>query len=556
MNITSAATQRAHHKSGYATRILLLVVILIQLAGAVYLCNNTRAGGDGIFTFTLANTPYEFDYIVNKIERFPNSNGWMDAGIIKEQYMVMPYDRFNYSSVYWHQRIDNHPLLYYSAVHTICSLFPESYSIWYALTINIVALLIIDYILYRVAKLVFPTNIAAPVVLIATASSIVSVIRLAALARMYMLLALMTVWFLWICLRLVYRHKVSLWEIYFCVLLGSQTHYYYYVFAALCGFITLVMMLYDREWLRVWRILLTSGMAFCTSLILFPWVVWHIVFNQMDKNETLRMWDLDTLRSWLQFVNESIFNGNGILWIVLAVIVIVCTVIHANQMRNVSRARQDADLTMAHGNDGTIQSQQRFWLLTGLSTLLYSMVIYTLNGALFYYATPVYLPSAIMMTALIMNVWNMNAEGRGIAGHSAGIETAVCLALVLFLLRGLSSNLLYDVAAHVEYQEYLAFHQVALDYEGADCLYISTADDNMLQGMWFEFGEYDEFRKLPIEEYNEIVEESGDAALEEILSGRETSDTVILYIPLEVELPDGANRIAELNGFQVAVLYE
>lgn len=385
--------QRSSESKGLIGKALLCVIILIQLMGAIYLCNHTYAGGDGIFTFTLANTPYEFNYIDSKIGRFPNNNGWMNAGILREQYETMSYDRFNYSSVYWHQRIDNHPLLYYSLVHTACSLFPESYSIWYALIFNLVALLFIDLILIRVARFLFPEHVAAPAVMLVAATSIVAFYEMAALARMYMLLALMAVWFLWICIRLVYGERVSLWEIYLCVLLGSQTHYYDYVFAALAGFITLCMMARDHAWRRIWEVVRTTGMAVCTSLIIFPWVVWHIVFNQMDKNTTLRMWDLETLTGWLAFVNESVFNGRGIVWIVLAAAAVICAAFGRG------KATTETDSV-----DPSARSLRRFWILCGVSTLIFSMGIYTLNGAVRYYATPVYLPSAIMMAALVMTL--------------------------------------------------------------------------------------------------------------------------------------------------------
>lgn len=501
------------------------------MAGAVYFGMNSRAVGDGIFTFTLANTPYEFNYIDSKIDRFPNENGWMDAGILKEQYEVMPYDRFNYSSVYWHQRLDNHPLLYYSAIHTVCSLFPETYSVWYAYIINLIALLFIDFILVRIARFVFPEQFCAPVILLVAATSMSSFYQMVVLARMYMLLALMSVWFLWICLRLVYRQAVSLVEIFFCVLLGSQTHYYFYVFVALCGFITLLMLCKDRAWKQIRHILLTFGIAIFTSLILFPWVVWHIIFNQMDKNETLRLWDLETLVSWIKFVNSSVFNNRGIVWVILAVVLIV----HAIRVRQ-------SGVTM------------RLWILLGGSAVAYSMVIYTLNGASGYYATPVYMPMAIIMTAMVLQLWEIYGKNR--IGSGNAMETILCLVMILVFLGGISADLAFAGYVSGAHQEYLPFHQVALDHKGADCLYVAAEDNNLLDNLWFEFGEYDEFRKISIDEYETLHESDGESAVQTILQGRETQNPVVIYLPITAQLPEGIQAIATMGDFQVAVLYE
>ena len=230
-------------------------IICLQMAGACYLANYTHAGGDPIFTFTLANSPYEFNYIDNKLDKFPSDNGWFSADILKEQYVVMQYDRFNYSGVYWHQRLDNHPLLYYSLVHTICSLFPENYSIWYALVINLVSLLLIDVLMIQIAHYLFQEYYAG-IILILMETMMVTFYGMVHIARMYMLLALMCLWLLKICLRIAKENQFSMIEILLCIFLGSQTHYYFYVYAFLTGGTTLLILFYRKQWKKIMQIFL------------------------------------------------------------------------------------------------------------------------------------------------------------------------------------------------------------------------------------------------------------------------------------------------------------
>lgn len=131
-------------------------------------------------------------------------------------------------------------------------------------------------------------------------------------------------------------------------------------------------------------------------------------------------------------------------------------------------------------------------------------------------------------------------------------ETVVCLTAILVALGGISSNVRYFTTVAEEYRQYLAFHQVVLDHPDADCLYVAEGDDNLLQGLWFDLAGYDEFRKVYVDEY-ETALAAEDAGIAEILDGRASDGTVILYVPITETLPEGATYVTELRRFQVAV---
>lgn len=52
---------------------------------------------------------------------------------------VQKNDRFNYASVYYNQTQDIHPPLFYFLLHTVCSLFPGSFTKWTGLGMNFCA---------------------------------------------------------------------------------------------------------------------------------------------------------------------------------------------------------------------------------------------------------------------------------------------------------------------------------------------------------------------------------------------------------------------------------
>ena len=524
---------------------LILVIICMQMLGAYFLCNHAHAGGDAVFTFTLANTPYEFNFIDNKLDKFPSENGWFSAGILREQYMAMPYNRFNYSGVYWHQRLDVHPLLYSSLVHTFCSLFPDTYSIWYALVINVVALFLIDIVLIRIGRLLFRERYAGAILILTTVMMVVFY-GMVCLARMYMLLALLCLWFLYISLRIVHGKRISMMEILLCIFLGSQTHYYFYVYAAVTGLISLMILLVKKSWKDMLKILIAASMGEFLSLIFFPWVVWHIIFNQMDKNESLYIWSLQQVKDYICFINQTVFNGRGIFWLCFTVM----TVFLAAYVKRKECAHQ----LLAGG--------KLTWMVIAPGTLIYSVLIYTLNGAVDYYAMPVYLPVCILMTSVVLTFvrllgtffFGKHGEKVSLKYRNAElIRGGVSVLLIVCLTNGAMKLTDCFSYSYMGNQQYHRIHHVAEEYKGADCLYVASSEDNLLQSLWFEFGNYGKFKRVREGDYCRIVN-SAKNGLDSILSGHDFDKPVVLYLPNTLELPGNARLIDETDDFLIAIL--
>lgn len=117
--------------------IVILGVITLQIIIMGSFMYKSVPGSDEIFTYTLSNNPYSYDFIDYTWKYIPNNNGWIDGAIIKSNYTLEYYDCFNYGGVYWHQRIDVHPLFYNFLVHTLCSFIPNHFQYNIAQTINL-----------------------------------------------------------------------------------------------------------------------------------------------------------------------------------------------------------------------------------------------------------------------------------------------------------------------------------------------------------------------------------------------------------------------------------
>ncbi len=77
---------------------------------------------------------------------------WLSGQDYQDYLSVSESNTFNYASVYYNQRGDVHPPLFYMLLHTICSVFQGQFSIWYALGLNIVILVLTLILLYRMVS--------------------------------------------------------------------------------------------------------------------------------------------------------------------------------------------------------------------------------------------------------------------------------------------------------------------------------------------------------------------------------------------------------------------
>lgn len=82
---------------------------------------------------------------------------WITSEQFSDYITVKSGDAFNYLSVYFNVKDDNHPPLHFMALHTISSLFQGGVSPWMGCAVNIVAVVWVMILLYRICLLVAQT---------------------------------------------------------------------------------------------------------------------------------------------------------------------------------------------------------------------------------------------------------------------------------------------------------------------------------------------------------------------------------------------------------------
>lgn len=71
------------------------------------------------------------------------------------------------------------------------------------------------------------------------------------------------------------------------------------------------------------------------------------------------------------------------------------------------------------------------------------------------------------------------------------------------------------------------FRNVAQEHQQYDCIFIEEYQNNLFQHHWFEFGDYDEFKKIPLADFQQ------KGIVREDLLGRKDDSGLIVYAPMK-----------------------
>ena len=135
--------------------LIVALIIAITLGRIIYLFAVEKTGehSDEIWCYGLANSYYQ-PFIFQNDDRTEHIyvDEWISGQTLRDYITVQEGQRFAYDSVTYNLKHDFHPPLYFYILHTICSFFPNTYSRWFAFSINIAIFPILMIFLYLLAR--------------------------------------------------------------------------------------------------------------------------------------------------------------------------------------------------------------------------------------------------------------------------------------------------------------------------------------------------------------------------------------------------------------------
>lgn len=135
--------------------IILICIILLEVAFLTISFSFHKKGfhSDELWSYGFACSSDGMNIFSERDKSTPkNMDKWIDSNTLHDYITVDKSEIFDYASVYQNSADDYHPFLYFALLHFICSLFPGSFSMWYAYIINIFFFVIQQLYLYKLIK--------------------------------------------------------------------------------------------------------------------------------------------------------------------------------------------------------------------------------------------------------------------------------------------------------------------------------------------------------------------------------------------------------------------
>ncbi len=139
----------------YRIYFLFALITVLQLLTIIYSFQVRKEGthSDELWSYGYANSFFTREFFVDDDGNDIKLNEWRDCEELWDYLVVNEGEAFRFDSVYYNKANDNSPFLHSMVLHAICSFFPESFSLWYSFSINIVSFLVCMIFLFQLARL-------------------------------------------------------------------------------------------------------------------------------------------------------------------------------------------------------------------------------------------------------------------------------------------------------------------------------------------------------------------------------------------------------------------
>lgn len=313
--------------------IALAVIIIAQLITVffVYKLGKGSHDTDEFYSYGLANSykkPFLYNYsykheddvtLKDIIEPF-----WMTGDDFKYYMRTKPDTAFRYDSVYYNQAKDTIPPLYYSILHTICSINTGKFSWYYAFGINLVCLVITQIFTYLLAAKVTKSKFTALLVVAFWGFTLGGISNFIFL-RMYAMLTMFGVIYAYLTVKLHTTEKPKLKDYIMIVLaafLGAMTHHNFLIFAFFCTAFSCLFLLMQRAFKKFFSYGFSALTGIALSFAAFPAAIDHLTMkmpwsDSMPFHTSLRFFSI-TLK--LAYTGSYFFPTS---WLVYAIVVLI-----------------------------------------------------------------------------------------------------------------------------------------------------------------------------------------------------------------------------------------
>ena len=206
----------------------------------------------------------------------------------KEYYKMGPYEEFvevkkgegfNYLNVWNNQTNDVHPPLYYIFVHTICSLFPNTFNKWYGIAVNLFWMVFVLFFLFKLSKDITKDSVTSLGIILAYGMS-VGFFDTVIFIRMYMQFTFFAVATAYL-IKLYWDRELDrkFYILYsLMAVLGMLTHYYYLIFLFFLSGMYAIHLFLEKRYKDIKFCIITAA---CDGMVYI--LIWHQIVGHLFR---------------------------------------------------------------------------------------------------------------------------------------------------------------------------------------------------------------------------------------------------------------------------------
>lgn len=261
--------------------LMLLIFFQLLLIIGLFLFVKKEYHSDEIWSFGIANGSESGAVFQNAEEEKIHENEWTSAEVFHENLTVQENERFDFHIPYQNAKDDAHPPLSFLIIHLLASFFPDVFSFWFYIPINLLALVLCDVFLYKLLRL-FRLPDYASLGIVFWYAFCAGGINTMVYIRMYALVTAFAVMITYFSMKVAMEQKVTslnaLALIMVCFL-GSLTEYEFYVYAFILTVAIGGILLFQKCIKTVFQYGFCMASGVILSLLAFP-----EFFNDIMKN--------------------------------------------------------------------------------------------------------------------------------------------------------------------------------------------------------------------------------------------------------------------------------
>lgn len=407
------------------------------MAAAFYFCTQKQGfHEDEYYTY----------YSTARVNGFYVEDGqWMDRETCRNEFVVLPDQRFQYGLVRLVQSWDVHPPMYYWVFHTVASLVPNMFSKWIGLSVNLffhgINIILLTYLSYLVGGRDGKLALFVTLFFGLSPAAMTGVVFI----RMYEMLTTFVLLCALLHVRAVERNEAKLpvvrrlLPMAVVTYIGFLTQYYYFIFLFYLAVAFGVWLLWrDRNLWNCLRYGVSQGIAFALAWLTYPSCLGQMFRGQRGAQATENFFDLSNTFSRIRFfwdlMNRYVFGH--LLWVFLFVIVLLAVMVHQRRKRVMPVGAVDSvqNATGSFGQEGG-KFGVSYWILLFAVIgyfLTVSKTALLLGETSNRYQLPVYGIIVLLVFAAVRTLWK-RAVAVFSMKHRKSTETIAvvcCLAAV------------------------------------------------------------------------------------------------------------------------------